>query len=174
MMRTLLAVSLAALATAAPAEDGKSAPYTADAGPRAGDWEATLTGAGQSDDDLDDNNVGVAGSLGWYYTDNVLFTLKQGLTTNDTGNSNLINARTVVQASYQWDHGKWQPYLGMNVGAIYGAGIDDEAIFGPEVGMKYYVNESTFVFGSISYEVPFDECCSDGVVPYALGIGFNF
>ena len=66
------------------------------------------------------------------------------------------------------------PLVGLNVGAIYGAGIHDDAIFGPEVGLKYFVNESTFVYGNIAYEVPFDECCKDGVVPYALGIGFNF
>jgi hypothetical protein len=173
MKRILLAVSMAAVVSAVDAEP-TNAPYTADAGPRAGNYEATLSGAGLSDDEFKESNIGVSGSLGYYYSKNVLFTLKQGLFSNDTGDSTLINARSIFQTAYQWDLDKWQPYVGLNVGAIYGAGIHDDAIFGPEVGLKYFVNESTFVYGNIAYEVPFDECCKDGVVPYALGIGFNF
>ncbi len=153
-------------------------PYTPDPGPRAGNWEATLTGTGQSDDDFDNSAFGVTGSLGYYFTKNLLLTFKQGLSLDEeddlAGNSTLINGRSVLQGAYQWDLGKWQPYLGLNVGAVYGASIDDEAIFGPELGLKYFVNESTFMFGNIGYEVPFDECCNNGSVPYSLGIGFTF
>ncbi len=173
MKRVLLAVSMASIVSAVNAEPA-TAPYTADSGPRAGSYEATLSGSGLSDDKFKDSNFGVTGSLGYYYSKNVLFTVKQGLQLNDAGNSSLVNARTVLQTAYQWDLDKWQPYVGMNVGAIYGAGIKDDAIFGPEVGVKYFVNESTFLYGNIAYEVPFDECCKDGIVPYTLGVGFNF
>lgn len=175
MYKLLLALSIAALCgTAAAADPAAAPPYTADPGPHAGNWEATLTGSGQSDDKFKDNNLGITGSLGYFYTDNWLFSIKQGLGTTDVGNSNLINARTVLQGAYQFDMGKWQPYLGMNVGAVYGAGINDSASFGPEAGIKYYVNESTFLYGNMAYDVPIDECCHDGTVPYAFGVGFNF
>ena len=62
----------------------------------------------------------------------------------------------------------------VNLGGIYGADVEDDGLVGPEVGVKYYVNESTFLFGNIAYEVPVSECCNDGNVPYALGVGFNF
>ena len=170
----LTLLPLMILSTASLAQGRAVPPYTPDPGPHAGNWESTLTGTGLSDDSFDAPNFGVTGSLGYYYTKNFVLTFKQGLQLNDSGNNTLISGRSVVQAAYQWDFAKWQPYLGMNVGGIYGAGIMDDAIFGPELGLKYYVNESTFIFGNMAYEVPFDECCKDGVVPYSVGIGFNF
>lgn len=164
-----------------PASDGSGStmpPYTADPGPNAGNWEATLTGTGQSDDEFESSAFGVTGSLGRYLTKNWLVTFKQGLTLDEesalTGDSTLVNGRSVLQGAYQFDMAKWQPYIGMNVGYVYGASTDDEAIFGPELGLKYFVNESTFMFGNIGYEVPFDECCNNGSVPYSLGIGFTY
>ena len=174
MMKSLFAVSLLALGSVAAAQADGMPPYTLDPGPHAGNYEATLTGTGQSNDDFDRSNFGVSGSVGYYYTKNWLFSVKQGLQANDNGDSTLINSRTMFQAAYQWDLAKWQPYVGLNVGGVYGAGIHDKALFGPEVGLKYYVNESTFLFGNIAYEVPIDECCNNGNVPYSLGVGFNF
>ena len=89
-------------------------------------------------------------------------------------NSTKINGRSIFQAAYQWDLARWQPYLGLNLGGIYGAGIEDNGVWGPEGGLKYFVNESTFIFGSVSYEMIIDSCCHDGVIPYSLGIGFDF
>lgn len=173
-MKLPLALLTASLCFSATAEQNLSSPYTSDPGPRAGDWEATLTGSGRSDDEFDSNNLGVSGSIGYFATKNWLFSLKQSLTTTDIGNSNLISGRSVFQAAYQFDLGRLQPYIGMNVGAYYGAGIEDDAAIGPELGIKYYVNESTFLYGNMAYEVPIDDCCKDGFVPYAIGVGFNF
>lgn len=174
MKQFLFILPLAALSAMVSAQSDGMPPYTLDPGPQAGNWEATLNGTGLSDDDFDDPSFGVAGSIGYYYTKNIIWTFKQGLLETDTGDSTLINGRSVMQAAYQWDLAKWQPYVGMNIGGVYGAGIRDEAIAGPEVGVKYFVNESTFMFGNIAYEVPVDECCNDGVVPYSVGIGFDF
>ncbi len=156
------------------AQGGAMPPYDADPGPHAGNWETTLTGTGQSDDSFDAPAFGVGGSLGYYFNQHMLLTFKQSLQLDDNGDSTLVNGRSVVQAAYQWDLAKWQPYVGMNVGGVYGANIHDAAIAGPELGLKYFVNESTFVYGNIAYEVPLDECCRDGIVPYSVGIGFDF
>lgn len=182
---TLLAgLALAAQAAEDPIQPASAGtpstmpPYTADPGPNAGNWEATLTGTGQSDDEFNSSAFGVTGSLGRYLTENWLVTFKQGLTLDEetalSGDSTLVNGRSVLQGAYQFDMAKWQPYIGMNVGYLYGASTDDEAVFGPEIGLKYFVNESTFMFGNIGYEVPFDECCNNGTVPYSLGIGFTY
>jgi hypothetical protein len=175
MKKLLLAVPLVALSVAVSAQEpGDMPPYTYDPGPYAGNWESTLTGTGQSANEFDDTNLGFTGSLGYYFTKNFIVTFKQGVQTSDSRDNTLVNGRSVLQAAYQWDFAKWQPYVGMNVGGVYGAGIRDDAVFGPEGGLKYFVNESTFIFASIAYEVPIDECCHDGVVPYSLGIGFDF
>lgn len=174
MNKSLFAISLVALGQVAVAQADGMPPYTLDPGPHAGNYEATLTGTGQSNTEFDHSNFGVTGSVGYYYTKNWLFSMKQGLAANDNGNNTLINARTIFQAAYQWDLAKWQPYLGMNVGGVYGAGIHDEGLFGPELGLKYFVNESTFIFANIAYEVPIDQCCNDGNIPYSVGVGFDF
>lgn len=174
MRKLLLAASITTLCLTGAAQADDSAAYTADAGPRAGNWEATLTGSGQSDYKFKENSLGLSGSLGYFFTKNWLVSLKQSANANDTGDSTLLNGRSVLQAAYQFDLDRWQPYIGMNVGGYYGAGIEDDAAFGPEVGIKYYVNESTFLYGNMAYEVPFDDCCKGGIVPYAVGVGFNF
>lgn len=174
MKSLLFALPVIALSTAAMAESGGMPPYTLDPGPHAGNWEATLSGAGQSDDDFNDADFGVIGSIGYYFSKNVLVTFKQGLTFSGQGSSDTFNARSVFQGAYQWDLGRWQPYLGLNLGGIYGANINDDGVVGPEAGLKYYVNESTFMFGNIAYETLIDNCCTNGNIPYALGIGFNF
>ena len=108
MTRLMLAIPLAAFCAAAAAQSGETPsgempPYTLDPGPHPGDWEATLTGTGLSDDSFDSPNFGVTGSLGRYLTKNIIFTVKQGLQLDDTGNSTLIDGRTIFQAAYQWD-----------------------------------------------------------------------
>ncbi|MGH8604348.1 MAG: hypothetical protein ACREXR_16695, partial [Gammaproteobacteria bacterium] len=164
MKSLLFAFPVIALSTAAMAESAGMPPYTLDPGPHAGNWEATLTGTGQSDDEFDSPNFGVAGSIGHYFTKNILLSFKQALQYDDVGDSSLINARSVFQAAYQWDFARWQPYLGVNLGGLYGAGVEDDGVWGPEGGLKFFVNESTFIFGSVSYEMLMSQCCKDGVI----------
>ncbi|MGH8532378.1 MAG: hypothetical protein ACREV1_06495 [Gammaproteobacteria bacterium] len=176
MMKLFFALSGIALSTVAMAQSTGMPPYTPDPGPVAGNWEATLSGTGDSDtgDGFDNSDFGFAGSIGYYLTKNIPLTFKQGVNYADVGNSSFLNGRSVFQAAYQWDFARWQPYLGLNLGGLYGAGVEDDGVWGPEGGLKFFVNESTFIFGSISYEMLISECCKDGVVPYSLGIGFDF
>lgn len=176
MMKLFFALSGIVLSTVAMAQSTGMPPYTPDPGPVAGNWEAILIGAGDSttDDGFDNSDFRFAGSIGYYLTKNIPLSFRQGISYADVGDSSEINARSVFQAAYQWDLARWQPYLGVNLGGLYGAGVEDDGIVGPEGGIKYFVNESTFIFGSIAYEVVISECCNDGVVPYALGIGFDF
>ena len=174
-MKNLLSIlSLVATSTAAIAEPNSMPPYTPDPGPHAGNWESTLTGTGQSDHEFERSNFGITGSVGRYFTKNFVLTFKQGLQFGDTTKASLVNGRSIVQAAYQWDFARWQPYLGINLGAVYGAGVDDDGVVGPEGGIKYFVNESTFIFGSVAYESRITHCCNDGFVPYSVGIGFEF
>lgn len=174
MKRLLFALPVIALSTTAMAESTGMPPYTLDFGPHAGNWEATLSGTGQSDNDFNDADFGVAGSIGYYFSKNIVVTFKQALNYSGVGPSDTFNARSVFQAAYQWDLGRWQPYLGLNLGGIYGAVVEDDGVVGPEAGLKYYVNESTFMFGNIAYESLIGSCCTDGNIPYSVGIGFNF
>ena len=81
MMKLFFALSGIALSTVAMAQSTGTAPYTPDPGPVAGNWEATLSGAGDSttDDGFDNSDFGFAGSIGYYLTKNIPLTFKQGI-----------------------------------------------------------------------------------------------
>ncbi|MGH8508219.1 MAG: hypothetical protein ACREVH_05825 [Gammaproteobacteria bacterium] len=174
MMKLFFALSGIALSTVAMAESAGMPPYTPDPGPVAGNWEAIVNGAGISDDEFDSNVFALSASIGYYLTKNIPLTFRQSVNIGDTNDSTLIGGRSIFQAAYQWDLARWQPYLGFNIGGQYGATFEDDGVWGPEGGVKYFVNESTFIFGSVSYETKISECCNDGVIPYSLGIGFDF
>ena len=72
------------------------------------------------------------------------------------------------------------PYIGANIGYAYGDQVNDTFLAGPEGGVKYFVNNTTFIFLSVEYQFFFDEgddiegAFSDGQFVYGLGIGFKF
>jgi outer membrane protein W len=151
-------------------------------------YELTLGGTASHGPDFDGVNAAINASIGYYVTDtasNALEVgLKQALTFSDAGigGSNL-NAATRVFVDYHFklgDHGEWQPYIGANIGYVYGDGVKDTGEAGPEAGVKYYVNANTFIQLAVEYEFFFNsdsdasEAFSDGQFVYGLNIGFRF
>ena len=148
-------------------------------------YELTLGGTASHGPDFDGVNASVNASLGYYLTDALELGLKQSLTFSDVGigGSNL-NAATRVFVDYHFrlgDHGEWQPYIGANIGYVYGDGVKDTGEAGPEFGVKYYVNANTFIQLAVEYEFffnngtdDFSNAASDGQFVYGLGIGFRF
>jgi outer membrane protein OmpA-like peptidoglycan-associated protein len=61
------------------------------------------------------------------------------------------------------------PYLGGNIGYLYGEGLDDDWFAGPEVG---------FAVGGfnakVAYDIPFDSGFDEGIVAGTLGFGLRF
>jgi hypothetical protein len=182
MKRTLLALPVAALmASTAMAQTVEVPPYHPDPGPYAGWWEMTLAGTGTSTNDFDSNTFGASVGIGYYLTKNVIVGIRQfaGFTLVDStefpGENDTWSGATIVTAAYQFDLGRWQPFIGLGVGGQYGGrGVDSDGLWGPEAGIKYYVNESTFILGQAVYGLKFDDCCSDGTFNYTVGLGVNF
>ena len=174
MMKLFFALSGIALSTVAMAQSTGMPPYTPDPGPTKGDWEAAVAGTGASDESFDNTDFAAAGSIGYYLTKNIPLSFRQRVFFSEVNDSTQIDGSSIFQAAYQWDLARWQPYLGLNLGGQYGAGVTDAGLWGPEGGVKYFVNESTFLFGSVGYEMEIDSCCNDGRIPYQLGVGFDF
>jgi len=175
MKRTLLALPVAALmSSTAMAQSMEVPPYHPDPGPYAGWWEMTLAGAGTSTDNFDQNTFNAALGIGYYLTENVIVGGRQFLNfqVNDVDD---WDGATFVFADYQFDFGRWQPFVGLSIGGNYGKEpIDEDFLWGPEFGLKYYVNETAFAFGAAGYQLSFDDCCDDGVFNYTIGFGINF
>jgi hypothetical protein len=61
------------------------------------------------------------------------------------------------------------PYVGGNIGYLYGAGFDDDFFAGPEIGI------STGKFrAKIAYDIPFNRDLDEGIVNTTIGVGFRF
>ena len=71
----------------------------------------------------------------------------------------------------------WQPFIGAQLGYIYGDNTSDTWVAGPEAGVKYFINSTTFVVGAVEYQFFFDDSddasdnFDDGQFIYSLGLG---
>ena len=174
MLRRLCAFALVALL---------AAPAISLAQFRQGDWELTLSGSGANSPDFDGVTFNVNGSLGYFLADQFEIAVRQTVGFSDLGNSDL-NGSTRVAVDFHFDLDRWQPYVGGNIGYAYGDAVSDTWLAAPEAGVKYFVNDTTFIFVSVEYQFFFDEDdggdddlsdnFSDGQFLYGLGIGFRF
>lgn len=156
-------------------------PTFAAVGPVQGEREFTLGGAGTSDEDFDNNVFGAAGSLGWFLSDRSEWGFRQQINySKSVGTSSVWGGATDVFYDYHFGDGKARPFIGASLGYLYGENTDDSFIAGPEVGVKYYALEKTFIYAKLSYEFLFEDAdqindrYDDGAVFYGVGVGFNY
>ncbi|RDD60331.1 hypothetical protein [Ferruginivarius sediminum] len=177
-MRTKIAallIAALALPATAVAQTGDTEP-----GPSPGDWEITLSGNGTSNNDFDNHQIGLSGSVGNYILDNVLLGVRQSVNFTDLPGDDQTNAATRGFADYVFDLGRLRPYVGVSLGGIYGENVNDTFAAGPEAGLKYYADNNTFIFVQTEYQFTFSdtddatEAADDGQFFHLVGIGFNF
>ena len=61
------------------------------------------------------------------------------------------------------------PYLGGNIGYLYGSGIDEDFFAGPEIGIR-----AGAFSAKVAYNMPFNRDAGEGVVATTIGYGFKF
>lgn len=84
----------------------------------------------------------------------------------DTPNDG-FGGRTVGSLDFIMGPNEFRPHIGGNVGYLYGSGIDDEFIAGPEVGLA----AGAFI-GKIAYDIPFNQGLDEGIINTTIGIRF--
>ena len=145
-----------------------------------GNKELTLSGNGSSDNDFDTSIFSVEAGLGYFVGNNLEVLLRQGVSVIDVPGDNQWNGSTRLGLDYHFNLQTWQPFLGASIGAIYGDNVKDQFIAGPEIGVKAFVNTTTFILASVEYQVLFDDTdeiddlYDDGRYVYNLGIGFKW
>lgn len=156
-------------------------PAFALAAPSAGDQEFTLSGAGSSDKSFDDTVLSVQGSWGRYLDESSLWGIRQLINARDSeGESVQFDGATRVFYDYHFGTGNMRPFVGASLGAIYGEEVEETFSAGPEAGVKYWVNDTTFIQGMVEYQFLFesaseaDDRYDDGAFFYSLGLGYNF
>jgi hypothetical protein len=149
-----------------------------------GDLELTLGGNANGGKDFDGIAGGINGSIGYFMTDQFELGLRQSVNYTDVGTApnagGQLSASTRVFADFHFDLGQWQPYIGANIGYVYGDGVADTWEAAPEAGVKYFMNSTTFIFVSAEYQFFFDDADNvddafdDGQFVYSLGLGVKF
>jgi outer membrane protein W len=147
-----------------------------------GNWELTIGGNGSNDPDFTGTNLGVNGSIGYFISDNLEISVRQSLIYSDvggggSGKGSSWDGSTRIAADWHFDAGQWQPFIGANIGYVYGDSTNDTFEAAPEAGVKYFLNTTTFVFLMAEYQFFFDKAnqatdtFSDGQFVYTMGLG---
>lgn len=142
----------------------------------AGDYEMTLSGSGSSDNDLDNTVFSIEGSWGYFFSPVLEGVVRQGIGVVDTPGDNDWNGSTRVGLDYHFPFDRYIPYVGASVGFLYGDTVNEQIVLGPELGLKTFVNETTFVLAGVEYEflTDDDDDFDDGRFVYTVGLGFKY
>lgn len=135
-----------------------------------GDWELTLSGAGSNDQDFRTGSASINGSVGYFLSKELELSVRQGVVWGDGGSAWTGDSRFAVDYHIALND-RWVPFIGANIGYQYGDSIDDSWIAGPEAGVKFFLNSTTFVQVLASYEFDLNNGIDDGAFFYGLGIG---
>jgi hypothetical protein len=149
---------------------------------RSGPYELALGGAGVSNDKVDAGSGQLAASFGRYFSECFEVLLRQNASFEDAGpgDSESWTGASRVAADFHLPFGNFVPYVGVNLGAVYGSGIDDSLLAGPEAGIRCYVKPDVFVLPAGEYQFFFDghdsldEAFDDGQILYGLSLGVRF
>lgn len=137
-----------------------------------GNWDLTLSGGGASDKDLNDTSFSLDLAPGYFISNEVEIGIRQNLAYNDG-----FAGATAAFVDYNFNHigdGKLVPFVGLNIGYTYGEKIDDTWSAGPEAGVRYFLNSTTYLYGRAAYEFDLQNGIDDGGFVYGVGLGFKF
>ena len=178
MSKTIKTRTAAALAGLAAVAGLALAPQTARAEFKEGDVELRVSGFAQNDVNFSGFIFNANGTVGYFFSDQFEGGLRQDINFSDLGGNNLSGGTTVFVNYHFGDRGaQLQPFIGANIGYLYGDAVNDTFVAGPEGGVKYFLSDDWFVFGSIEYEFFFDnggdanDSFNDGTFNYRLGLG---
>lgn len=129
-------------------------------------------GSGKSQNDL----AGLEFSFAALPGDFVALSLKQAILYSFNGEDDGLNGRSGVSLGLMpLNLGIINPYLSANGGYIYGPGVQDGFVAGPELGFNIPVGDSTVLNAKVAYDYQFRNSDWDkGIVWGGLGLGFLF
>lgn len=147
-----------------------------------GPWELEFNASGQNGNKFNGfiGNLGI--DLGYFFNDNLELAVRQTVGYNDIGTYQ-FNGSTSVAVDFHFpmgDQNQFLPFVGANLGYIYGKPFRDTWALAPEGGIKWFVGPDAFVFAMIQYQFFFttgsniNNGFQNGQFVYTAGIGFRF
>jgi hypothetical protein len=101
--------------------------------------------------------------------------LKQAVLYSFNGDNDGINGRSVVSLDFAPDLGIVRPFLSANFGGVYGGGVQDGLVVGPEIGFNLNLVEGVEMRAKVAYDYQFRQPDWDeGILWTGLGFGVGF
>jgi hypothetical protein len=150
--------------------------------PSPGTLEFTLGANGSSNKDFDDSFGGVNFSVGQYLGAASEVVIRQTINYSNPSNSGRVwnGATRVAFDQHLTARGVLRPFVGVNLGGVYGDAVRDTWAAGLEAGAKFYVIPRTFIFAMAEYSWLFrhakdiNDRFDDGQIGWSAGVGFHF
>ncbi len=139
-----------------------------------GNWDLQLSGNGTASHGGSFNTGSASANvqLGYFMSKEMEVGVRQGLIWADGGSA--WGGSTAAYFDWNFDMDRWVPYVGANLGYAYGTSIHDYWAAGPEAGVKYFLNSTTFVNVAATYEWNLNDGPQAGAYQFLLGLGVKF
>jgi hypothetical protein len=127
----------------------------------------------EGDDDGDEDGTshlaGLNLSFDYRLTDWLSLGAEQAAFYNFGTDDDGFGGRTAASVDFTLGNFAVIPYVGANIGYIYGSGIEDDYFAGPEIGIALGP-----VNAKLAYDMPFDRSWDEGIVSATVGLGVRF
>ncbi|MGH6905858.1 MAG: OmpA family protein [Geminicoccaceae bacterium] len=101
--------------------------------------------------------------------------LKQGVLWSFNGENDGLTGRSVVALEFAPDLGIVRPILGANFGGVYGRGVQDGLVAGPEIGLDITLLENVAMRAFAAYDYQFrNSSWDEGILWGGLNFGVRF
>jgi hypothetical protein len=145
-----------------------------------GDYTFTMGGGGNSDKELDNSVLSFNLALSKFVSNETAVAVRQELNFADVSSDQAFNGSTRFAMDYHFSAGNCRPFVGASIGYLYGDNVEEQFIAGPEVGVKHFLNPSTFIYVNAEYQFLFknadqaNNSLDDGRFVYSLGMGIRW
>jgi len=118
---------------------------------KGGDWVTEIAGSGVNDKDFRSGQASLDTTLGYMYNEQIELGLRNSLVWADGGSAHSATPR--VFGDYHFDMGRCLPFVGANIGyQCSDLGSRTTGLPARKFGVKYFVNQTTFIQLLCSYE----------------------
>jgi OmpA family len=130
---------------------------------------------GETDDGGENDLVG--GQITYSFLPGFLggMSLKQAVLYSFNGDNDGVNGRSVISLDFAPDLGIFRPLLAANFGGVYGGGVQNGFVAGPEIGFNLDLFEGVDLRAMAAYDYQFRNSDFDeGIIWGGLGFGVAF
>jgi outer membrane protein OmpA-like peptidoglycan-associated protein len=126
-------------------------------------------------DDLTSNLLGAQGTLAYDVHPNIPIRADlAGFNTIATAHNDGWGGRATLGADLLGDWGVVDPFIGAYGGYIFGNGVQDGAIAGPELGLRFDLAKNWFGYAKAAYDFNFRNEWDDSIPNAGIGAGYRW